>query len=159
LFAFAGGGGQEQGSTDHDLLSNAHLEEPRQEGQEAQKGQEGQEGQEASAGRARGSQSRHGTHAQRERERERERERAWQFSINLCIFGGFFPELLDCRQVFEICGLHANHATVDLSGMRNSKQLAAGLVETRVMCPTDEKDVFLWYFLLKYASFLQLQKT
>jgi ATP-dependent RNA helicase DDX24/MAK5 len=53
--------------------------------------------------------------------------------------------------IFEIIGLRPGHAVVDLS-RNNGLALAEKLVETRVTCPTDDKDMYLWYFLLKYPG-------
>lgn len=41
---------------------------------------------------------------------------------------------------------------INLSSLHGKHKLAEGLVETRVVCPTDDKDLFLWYFLLKYPG-------
>jgi ATP-dependent RNA helicase DDX24/MAK5 len=53
--------------------------------------------------------------------------------------------------LYDMVGLREDHVVVDLSRNKGAA-LADGLVEARVTCPTDDKDLYLWYFLLKYPG-------
>ena len=57
-------------------------------------------------------------------------------------------------------GIRKNHVVIDLTAPPAAVQIssrpqvavASGVVETRVFCLADEKDAYLYYFLLKFPA-------